>query len=202
MRASRRSISGAGIGDLPGVSSSMPGIIARVGARRARCLDPRGRARQDAARSSRSTARSPRWNGIFRRMSWSSARAPRASPPPCRRATTAPRSIVVEENFDIGGHAMLSGGRVQLGGGNALQKKFGIKDSPDQVLRRLGQPRRAATAATTTATWCARSPTSACRPSSSCSTTASPSSRSRSSRPTPRPCRACSSPTNGTSRAR
>lgn len=41
--------------------------------------------------------------------------------------------IVVEENFDIGGHAMLSGGRVQLGGGNALQKKFGIADSPDQV---------------------------------------------------------------------
>ncbi len=41
--------------------------------------------------------------------------------------------ILVEENFDIGGHAMLSGGRVHLGGGNALQKKFGIKDSPDQI---------------------------------------------------------------------
>ena len=41
--------------------------------------------------------------------------------------------ILIEENFDIGGHAMLSGGRVQLGGGNALQKKFNIKDSPDQV---------------------------------------------------------------------
>ena len=41
--------------------------------------------------------------------------------------------IVVEENFDIGGHAMLSGGRVQLGGGNALQKKFSIEDSPDRV---------------------------------------------------------------------
>ena len=41
--------------------------------------------------------------------------------------------VVVEENFDIGGHAMLSGGRVHLGGGNALQKKFNIKDSPDQV---------------------------------------------------------------------
>jgi urocanate reductase len=41
--------------------------------------------------------------------------------------------IVVEENYDIGGHAMLSGGRIQLGGGNALQKKFNIKDSPDQV---------------------------------------------------------------------
>jgi succinate dehydrogenase/fumarate reductase flavoprotein subunit len=41
--------------------------------------------------------------------------------------------IVVEENFDIGGHAMLSGGRVHLGGGNALQRKFTIEDSPDQV---------------------------------------------------------------------
>jgi succinate dehydrogenase/fumarate reductase flavoprotein subunit len=41
--------------------------------------------------------------------------------------------ILVEENFDIGGHAMLSGGRVQLGGGHALQQKFGIKDSPDQI---------------------------------------------------------------------
>ena len=41
--------------------------------------------------------------------------------------------IVVEENFDIGGHAMLSGGRVHLGGGNALQAKFGIEDSPDRV---------------------------------------------------------------------
>jgi flavocytochrome c len=41
--------------------------------------------------------------------------------------------VVVEENYDIGGHAMLSGGRVQLGGGNALQQKFGVEDSPDQV---------------------------------------------------------------------
>ena len=41
--------------------------------------------------------------------------------------------IVVEENYDIGGHAMLSGGRVQLGGGNALQQKFGVEDSPDRV---------------------------------------------------------------------
>src|SRR5947208_10947780 len=31
--------------------------------------------------------------------------------------------LVVEENFDIGGHAMLSGGNVPLGGGHSLQKK-------------------------------------------------------------------------------
>ena len=41
--------------------------------------------------------------------------------------------IVVEENFDIGGRGMLSGGRVQLGGGHALQQKFDIKDDADQV---------------------------------------------------------------------
>src|SRR5262245_43995415 len=41
--------------------------------------------------------------------------------------------IVVDENFDIGGRAMLSGGRVQVGGGHALQKKFGITDTPEQI---------------------------------------------------------------------
>jgi urocanate reductase len=41
--------------------------------------------------------------------------------------------IVVDENFDIGGRGMLSGGRVHLGGGHALQQKAGIKDSADQV---------------------------------------------------------------------
>jgi urocanate reductase len=41
--------------------------------------------------------------------------------------------IVVETNFDIGGRGMLSGGRVSLGGGHALQEKAGIKDSPDLV---------------------------------------------------------------------
>jgi urocanate reductase len=41
--------------------------------------------------------------------------------------------IVVDENYDIGGRGILSGGRVHLGGGHALQQKAGIKDSPDQV---------------------------------------------------------------------
>jgi urocanate reductase len=41
--------------------------------------------------------------------------------------------IVVDENFDIGGRGILSGGRVHLGGGHALQQKAGIKDSADQV---------------------------------------------------------------------
>jgi urocanate reductase len=41
--------------------------------------------------------------------------------------------IVVDENFDIGGRGMLSGGRVHLGGGHALQQKAGVKDTADQV---------------------------------------------------------------------
>lgn len=41
--------------------------------------------------------------------------------------------IVIDENHDIGGHGMLSGGRVPLGGGTSLQKKYGIEDSADQV---------------------------------------------------------------------
>lgn len=41
--------------------------------------------------------------------------------------------IVLDANHDIGGHAMLSGGRVPLGGGTSMQKKYGIVDSADQV---------------------------------------------------------------------
>src|SRR5262245_20356477 len=41
--------------------------------------------------------------------------------------------IIVDENFDIGGRGILSGGRVQIGGGHALQQKLGIKDTPDMI---------------------------------------------------------------------
>ena len=41
--------------------------------------------------------------------------------------------IVVEANYDVGGHAILSGGNVPLGGGTSWQKKHGINDSPDLV---------------------------------------------------------------------
>ena len=41
--------------------------------------------------------------------------------------------VIVEANFDVGGHAMLSGGSVSLGGGTSLQKQYGIEDSADQV---------------------------------------------------------------------
>jgi hypothetical protein len=39
--------------------------------------------------------------------------------------------IIVEANWDIGGHAALSGGNVALGGGTSHQKKHGVADSPD-----------------------------------------------------------------------
>src|SRR5438046_8072701 len=45
--------------------------------------------------------------------------------------------IVVETNYDIGGHAIISGGNVPLGGGTSAQRKFGIEDSPDLVVRDL-----------------------------------------------------------------
>ena len=43
--------------------------------------------------------------------------------------------IMVEENFDIGGHGMVSGGNVHLGGGTSRQRKHGVQDSADQVFQ-------------------------------------------------------------------
>lgn len=40
--------------------------------------------------------------------------------------------LVVEKNWDVGGRAILSGGQVQLGCGNRVQRQYGISDSPDQ----------------------------------------------------------------------
>jgi len=45
--------------------------------------------------------------------------------------------IVVEANYDIGGHAIVSGGNTALGGGTSAQKKYGIEDSPDLVFSDL-----------------------------------------------------------------
>jgi succinate dehydrogenase/fumarate reductase flavoprotein subunit len=45
--------------------------------------------------------------------------------------------IVVEANYDVGGHAILSGGNVPLGGGTSAQRKYGIVDSPDLVFADL-----------------------------------------------------------------
>src|SRR5712691_5538148 len=45
--------------------------------------------------------------------------------------------LVVEANYDIGGHAILSGGNVPLGGGTSAQRKYRIEDSPDLVFTDL-----------------------------------------------------------------
>jgi succinate dehydrogenase/fumarate reductase flavoprotein subunit len=41
--------------------------------------------------------------------------------------------IMVEANTDIGGHGIVSGGQVHLGGGTSNQRKFGVDDSADRV---------------------------------------------------------------------
>ena len=45
--------------------------------------------------------------------------------------------ILVEAEADIGGHAIISGGNIPLGGGTSVQKKYGIEDSPDLLFRDL-----------------------------------------------------------------
>jgi len=45
--------------------------------------------------------------------------------------------IVIDANSDVGGHAILSGGNVALGGGTSRQKKYGIVDSPDLLFSDL-----------------------------------------------------------------
>jgi hypothetical protein len=45
--------------------------------------------------------------------------------------------LVIEANWDVGGHAIVSGGNIALGGGNSRQKKWGVTDSPDLVFADL-----------------------------------------------------------------
>jgi urocanate reductase len=45
--------------------------------------------------------------------------------------------IIVEQNYDIGGHAIQSGCRVALGGGTSMQKRHGVEDSPDRMFEDL-----------------------------------------------------------------
>lgn len=40
--------------------------------------------------------------------------------------------IIIEANWDTGGHAAVSGGNLHSGAGTAIQQKYGIKDSPNQ----------------------------------------------------------------------
>ncbi len=45
--------------------------------------------------------------------------------------------ILIDANFDVGGHAIVSGRNIALGGGTSRQKKYAIEDSPDIVFRDL-----------------------------------------------------------------
>jgi len=45
--------------------------------------------------------------------------------------------LMLEATRDIGGHAIVSGGNVPLGGGTSVQKKYGIADSPDLLYKDL-----------------------------------------------------------------
>lgn len=45
--------------------------------------------------------------------------------------------IVVDANYDVGGHAIMSGGHMALGGGTSAQRKYNIADSPDTVFSDL-----------------------------------------------------------------
>jgi len=45
--------------------------------------------------------------------------------------------IVIEANTGVGGHAILSGGNLALGGGTTRQKKYGVVDSPDLLFSDL-----------------------------------------------------------------
>jgi len=45
--------------------------------------------------------------------------------------------LVIDCNYDIGGHAICSSGNVPLGGGTTAQKKHGINDTPDILFRDL-----------------------------------------------------------------
>src|SRR5688500_530532 len=45
--------------------------------------------------------------------------------------------LLIEANFDVGGHAAISGGNVPLGGGTSAQKAAGIEDSPDLLFADL-----------------------------------------------------------------
>jgi succinate dehydrogenase/fumarate reductase flavoprotein subunit len=58
-------------------------------------------------------------------------------PAAIRAADAGASVLVVDANYDVGGHAIVSGGNVPLGGGTSAQKRYGIADSPDTVFADL-----------------------------------------------------------------
>src|SRR5688572_16084029 len=58
-------------------------------------------------------------------------------PAAIRAADNGASVLVVEANYDIGGHGIINGRQVPLGGGTSAQKKHGIVDSPDILFKDL-----------------------------------------------------------------
>src|ERR1051325_6930433 len=58
-------------------------------------------------------------------------------PAAIRAADAGASVVVVETNYDAGGHAIISGGNVPLGGGTSAQRKYGVEDSAEVVFRDL-----------------------------------------------------------------
>ncbi|MBI3048432.1 MAG: FAD-binding protein [Acidobacteria bacterium] len=58
-------------------------------------------------------------------------------PAAIRAADHGASVIVVEANYDVGGHGMINGGQVPLGGGTSAQRKYGIVDSPEILFKDL-----------------------------------------------------------------
>jgi hypothetical protein len=48
--------------------------------------------------------------------------------------------LLVEQHFDIGGIAIMSGGMIHLGGGSSFQKSKGVEDTPDMVFADWTRP--------------------------------------------------------------
>jgi urocanate reductase len=61
-------------------------------------------------------------------------------PAALRAAELGASVILIEENTDVGGHAIVGNAITNLGGGNALQKKHGIEDSADEVYLEYTRP--------------------------------------------------------------
>src|SRR6185503_2657807 len=58
-------------------------------------------------------------------------------PAAIRAADHGASVIVIEANYDIGGHGIINGGQVPLGGGTSAQKKYGIVASPEILFKDL-----------------------------------------------------------------
>lgn len=58
-------------------------------------------------------------------------------PAAIRAADAGASVIVIDTNYEAGGHALICGGNVALGGGTSIQKKYKIEDSPDVLFRDL-----------------------------------------------------------------